>query len=116
MPSGTSNSPRFSSIPSGPSYAKGAKVLLSNNVLRSVKGLPSNMIDPMKLLRGRITEVSSSNATYKVEIWASTPDYIDSVAFSDYDSPPHSSIIVEANERDIISQLINGRDFPDLAI
>ncbi|KAG8989150.1 hypothetical protein FRB93_003711 [Tulasnella sp. JGI-2019a] len=111
MPSRIVNSPR-----PGPSYAKGSKVLLSNKVLRSVEGLPSNMIDPMKLLRGRITEVSLSNPRYKVQIWATTPDYMDSVAFGDCDSPPHSSIIVDANEGDIISQLTNGRNFPDLAI
>ncbi|KAG9000011.1 hypothetical protein FRB94_005694 [Tulasnella sp. JGI-2019a] len=104
MPSRIVNSPR-----PGPSYAKGSKVLLSNKVLRSVEGLPSNMIDPMKLLRGRITEVSLSNPRYKVQIWATTPDYMDSVAFGDCDSPPHSSIIVDANEGDIISQLTNGR-------
>ncbi|KAG9029935.1 hypothetical protein FRB95_004731 [Tulasnella sp. JGI-2019a] len=116
MPNGISNSPKFSSIQSGPSYVKGSKVLLSNKVLRSVEGLPSNMIDPMKLLRGRIIGVSSSNPRYKVQIWATTPDYMDTIAFGGHGSPPQSSITVDVDEKDIISQLTNGRNFPDLAI
>ncbi|KAG8858989.1 hypothetical protein FRB96_004809 [Tulasnella sp. 330] len=107
--------------PAGPSYAKGTRVLLSNNVLRSINGLPPNMKNAMNLLRGCITEVlapstnpSTQSVRYKVRIWTEAAEYMATVAFGD--SPPPPSIVIEVDETDIISQLTNGRNFPDVMI
>ncbi|KAG8989166.1 hypothetical protein FRB94_005712 [Tulasnella sp. JGI-2019a] len=110
------------SSPSAPTYAKGAKVLLSNHVLEPVKDLvPSSMRGPTHLLRGRITAVLQSTGTsvqckYRVEIGTSAADVVEEAAFADKDTPPPSTIVVDVEEKDIISQLGNGRDFPDLVI
>ncbi|KAG8847951.1 hypothetical protein FRB96_001353 [Tulasnella sp. 330] len=118
MPSRAINFAVCSSSSSGPLYLKGAKVLLSNKVIRSVSGLPRQMIDPMNLLRGRITEVlvspAQASTRYKVQIWIGAAEYVDVVAFGD--SPPRAGIILEVEERDIISQLTNGRNFPDFEV
>ncbi|KAG8847946.1 hypothetical protein FRB96_001348 [Tulasnella sp. 330] len=106
-----------SSSLAGPSYVKGSKVLLSNKVIRSIDGLPTHMINPMNLLRGRIIEVlvsSTNSVRYQVQIWAASQE--NKGANSSGDSATPASIVLEVDEKDIISQLTNGRSFPDVEI
>ncbi|KAG8989167.1 hypothetical protein FRB95_003862 [Tulasnella sp. JGI-2019a] len=104
VPRGASGFLTFAPMP--PRYSKGANVLLSNHVQRSLKDqVPRSMTDSVYLLRGRITEICTLHsayetrprARYKVEIQAT----IECMEEADLSSPER--VIVEVDERDIIS-------------
>ncbi|KAG8847952.1 hypothetical protein FRB96_001354 [Tulasnella sp. 330] len=100
---------------SSPKYAKGDKVLLSNHVISGISAFPQSMVDPMNLLRGRIVDVVSTRTSnrYKAEIITTIAELTEEVAFGDV---PPATICVEVDERDVISQLSPGQDFPDVKL